>query len=133
MAARYSTTDERIRLAGSSMDFKKPRKSICFLTRLKLGLLVLSVVMLVVATALITYFVTKDAYDEDAVIVGTTTVGTDPPTTVTTTPAPTKEPLPEGLRLNKTLLPTHYNVELQPYIYQGDDFSFTGSMKLWFT
>ena len=44
------------------------------------------------------------------------------PTTVTpTTTLPPPEPLPGDIRLNKTLIPTHYNVELQPYIYEEDD------------
>ena len=114
------------------MDFKKPRKAVCALNKLSLGILVLSVVILIVITAVTTYFITKDAFDDDDPIrIGTTTAVPET-TDQTTTAAPTEGPLPEDLRLNSTLIPTHYNVELQPYIYDGDDFSFDGSVKLWF-
>ena len=111
------------------MDFKKPRKALCALSKLSLGILVLSVVILIVITAVTTYFVTKDAFDDDNPIsIGTSTNASD----TTTTVAPTEEPLPESLRLNKTLIPTHYNLEFQPYIYDGEDLSFDGNVRLWF-
>ena len=114
------------------MDFKKLRKAVCALSKLSLGILVLSVVILIVITAVTTYFVTKDAFDDDDPISIGTTTAVPETTDQTTTAAPTEAPLPEDLRLNRTLIPTHYNVELQPYIYDGDDFSFDGSVKLWF-
>ena len=129
MSATYATSDENVTLA-ESMEFKNPRKVVCALSKLTLGLLVLSVVVIVVLTAVTTYFVTKDAYDNDDTITGGTT--TNVPATTTTPIEVTDEPLPTGLRLNKTLIPIHYNVELQPYIYDGDDFSLDGNVKLWF-
>ena len=128
MFANFTTSDENL-ILPESFDIKTSRKAVCVLTKLSLGILVLSVVILIVITAVTTYFVTKDAFDDDNLIsIGTTTNVSD----TTTTAAPTEEPLPESLRLNKTLIPTHYNLEFQPYIYDGDDFSFDGSVRLWF-
>ena len=38
-----------------------------------------------------------------------------------------------GLRLNKTLLPYHYDLSLWPHFYDGDDYSFTGNVTIHFT
>ena len=38
-----------------------------------------------------------------------------------------------GLRLNRTLIPSHYDLELWPRFYEGDDFSFTGNVTIHFT
>ena len=128
MFANFRTSDENL-ILPESFDIKTSRKALCVLTKLSLGILVLSVVILIVITAVTTYFVTKDAFDEDNPIsIGTSTNASD--TTITV--APTEEPLPESLRLNKTLIPTHYNLEFQPYIYDGEDLSFDGNVRLWF-
>ena len=41
--------------------------------------------------------------------------------------------LRKGLRLNKTIIPYHYDLELWPRFYEGDDFSFTGEVTIHFT
>ena len=41
--------------------------------------------------------------------------------------------LRKGLRLNKTIIPYHYDLELWPRFYEGDDFSFTGKVTIHFT
>ncbi|CAH1779550.1 unnamed protein product [Owenia fusiformis] len=52
----------------------------------------------------------------------------------TTPPAATTPPRAEGgLRLNRTLIPSHYNIELKPYFYEGDDFGFDGSVEIHLT
>ena len=38
-----------------------------------------------------------------------------------------------GLRLNKTLIPYHYDLSLWPRFYEGDDFSFSGNVTIHFT
>ena len=38
-----------------------------------------------------------------------------------------------GLRLNKTLIPYHYDLSLWPRFYEGDDFSFSGNVTIYFT
>ncbi len=40
-------------------------------------------------------------------------------------------PLPDHARLDRNLVPVHYNVDLQPHIYTGDDFSFSGNARVW--
>ena len=127
MFANFTTSDENL-ILPESFDIKSSRKALCVLTKLSLGILVLSVIILIVITAVTTYFVTKDAFDDDNPIsIGTSTNASD----TTTAAGPTEAPLPESLRLNKTLIPMHYNLEFQPYIYDGDDFSFDGSVRLW--
>ena len=127
MLANFTTSDENL-ILPESFDIKSSRKALCVLTKLSLGILVLSVIILIVITAVTTYFVTKDAFDDDNPIsIGTSTNASD----TTTAAGPTEAPLPESLRLNKTLIPMHYNLEFQPYIYDGDDFSFDGSVRLW--
>ena len=41
--------------------------------------------------------------------------------------------LRRGLRLNRTLIPYHYDLELWPRFYERDDFSFTGNVSIHFT
>ena len=41
--------------------------------------------------------------------------------------------LRKGLRLNKTLIPYHYDLELWPRFYDGDDFGFSGEVTIHFT
>ncbi len=80
----------------------------------------------------ISFFVTLESCDNEARIPDAATTAAPTTTTTTTTP-PTEPPLPDGLRLNRTLLPVHYDIELQPYLYPGDDFSFNGSVTIWMT
>ena len=78
------------------------------------------------------YFVTKDAFDDsESIVIETTTASPTTTPMITTTSTPTEAPVPDGVRLNKTVIPMHYNVELQPYLYEGDDFSFNGSVIMW--
>ena len=79
------------------MDFKKSGKAVCALSKLSLGILIVCVVVLVVITAVTTYFVTKDAFDgDDPISTGTTT--DVPETTGQTTTTPTEPPLSWGLK-----------------------------------
>ena len=128
MFENFTTSDES-HILPESYDFKTSRRVVCALSKLSLGVLVVCVVVLVVITAVTTYLVTKDAFDDDNHIsICMTTNASD----TTTTTAPTQLPLIEGVRLNKTLIPTHYNLEFQPYIYDGKNFTFNGSVRLWF-
>ena len=126
------TTNEASMEDFTPLGFEKHGKAICILNKLTLGLLLLSILILMVLTAVTTYFVTRDAFDNSECIVIETT-STSPTTTpmITTTPVPTEAPLPDGVRLNKTVIPMYYNVELQPYLYEGDDFSFNGRVIMW--
>ena len=128
MIENFTTSDES-HILPESFEFKTSRKAVCALSKLSLGILVVCVVILVVITAVTTYFVTKDAIQDDNHVSICMTTNAS---ATTTTTAPTELPFVESVRLNKTLIPTHYNLEFQPYIYDGDDFSFNGSVKIWF-
>ena len=51
------------------------------------------------------------------------------PSVAPTTPSPERA---TGLRLNRTLTPSHYNVEVRPHLNE-DEFGFDGSVGIWMT